>query len=242
MPTFETSVFISCEHADFLIPHEYQELFRKANKVIRGHRGYDIGAAGLARYLSQKTGAELLLATYSRLLIDLNRSEHHNNLFSEYTAVLPGSNKQDILDDYYHPYRNLVLHKIRQMSRHTSVVLHLSVHSFTPELNGVKRNTDIGLLYDPGRQQEKKLCVKWQQKISDLSDEFRVRRNYPYKGSADGLTTALRRQFSAKKYIGIELEVNQKLLQPGTGHKMDKLFQVLFSSLVQTIESMPSVA
>jgi hypothetical protein len=39
-----------------------------------------------------------------------------------------------------------------------------------------------------------------------------VRRNYPYRGTADGFTTYLRRQFSARKYLGIELEVNQSLL------------------------------
>jgi hypothetical protein len=32
-----------------------------------------------------------------------------------------------------------------------------------------------------------------------------------YKGSSDGLTTALRDKFPAKRYVGIELEVNQAL-------------------------------
>lgn len=238
MPTFETAVFISCEHAAFLVPPEYQKLFRKANTVIKSHRAYDKGAADLARYLSQKTSVEPLLAPYSRLLIDLNRSEHHNNLFSEYTADLSASDKQDILNGYYRPYRNLIYQEIKKKSQQSSVVLHLSIHSFTPILKGVKRSTDIGLLYDPRRTLEKKFCVTWQQQICDLNDDFRVRRNYPYRGSADGLTTALRKQFSTKKYMGIELEVNQNFFQSRSVHKMDKLFQVLFSSLAQTIESM----
>jgi hypothetical protein len=36
-----------------------------------------------------------------------------------------------------------------------------------------------------------------------------LRRNYPYRGQSDGLTTALRRQFGAR-YLGIELEINQR--------------------------------
>jgi hypothetical protein len=35
--------------------------------------------------------------------------------------------------------------------------------------------------------------------------------NYPYLGKADGFTTSLRHQFQ-ERYIGIELELNQKLL------------------------------
>ena len=42
--------------------------------------------------------------------------------------------------------------------------------------------------------------------LPDLS----IRCNYPYKGNADGFTTYLRKQFSEKKYLGIELEINQK--------------------------------
>ena len=38
---------------------------------------------------------------------------------------------------------------------------------------------------------------------------WRVRRNYPYRGCADGFTTALHRKFSNVYYAGIELEVNQ---------------------------------
>lgn len=37
-----------------------------------------------------------------------------------------------------------------------------------------------------------------------------VRRNYPYRGSGDGLTSYLRRRYPATRYIGVELELNQK--------------------------------
>ena len=36
-----------------------------------------------------------------------------------------------------------------------------------------------------------------------------VRRNYPYSGTADGLTTDLRAGFGPR-YLGIEIEVNQR--------------------------------
>ena len=37
-----------------------------------------------------------------------------------------------------------------------------------------------------------------------------MRRNYPYKGYADGLTTYLRTRYPDPRYRGVELEVNQK--------------------------------
>ena len=40
---------------------------------------------------------------------------------------------------------------------------------------------------------------------------MKVRFNYPYKGTSDGLTTTLRKKFGPR-YVGIEIEINQKLL------------------------------
>ncbi len=89
--------------------------------------------------------------------------------------------------------------------------LHISVHSFTPVLRGVRRSADIGLLYDSRRILEKELVKSWLWTLS-LESPHRVRRNYPYLGRSDGFTTALRRQFPAARYLGIELEINQRLL------------------------------
>jgi hypothetical protein len=41
---------------------------------------------------------------------------------------------------------------------------------------------------------------------------LRVRRNYPYAGKGDGLTRHLRRRFPPREYVGIELEVNQRIV------------------------------
>jgi hypothetical protein len=40
---------------------------------------------------------------------------------------------------------------------------------------------------------------------------LRVKKNYPYRGWTDGLTTTLRGKFPARRYVGIEIEVNQAL-------------------------------
>jgi hypothetical protein len=46
--------------------------------------------------------------------------------------------------------------------------------------------------------------------MQHIAPAFSVRRNYPYRGTADGFTTYLRRQLSSSPYLGIELEINQR--------------------------------
>jgi hypothetical protein len=66
------------------------------------------------------------------------------------------------------------------------------------------------LLYDPRRRDERVFCERWGRLLAQRIAPLRVRRNYPYRGYDDGLTTALRRRFPADRYIGVEIEVNQK--------------------------------
>ena len=66
------------------------------------------------------------------------------------------------------------------------------------------------LLYDPRRDTEARFCEAWLRELKSLAPHLAVRRNYPYRGSDDGLTTHLRKRFPGEAYTGIELEVNQK--------------------------------
>ena len=94
-------------------------------------------------------------------------------------------------------------------------MIHLSSHSFTPELDGKVRNADIGLLYDPARQHEGNLCERWKALLKTCAAESTHRRNYPYAGKGDGLTTSFRRHLPPRPYVGIELEVNQEHIFTG---------------------------
>ena len=92
-------------------------------------------------------------------------------------------------------------------------VVHLGVHSFAPHLAGVRRDFEVGLLYDPSRTAERLLAKSWQKRLREFAPELHVRRNAPYRGDADGLTTALRRDLSSREYLGLELELNQRALE-----------------------------
>ena len=91
------------------------------------------------------------------------------------------------------------------------MVLHIASHSFTPVFNGRTRRVDVGLLYDPGREVEKRFCRTWRRKIirhCEPDGEWRVLSNSPYQGKSDGVPAYLRTLFP-QRYIGIELELNQ---------------------------------
>ncbi len=204
------SIVITCEHGGNRIPAPYRGLFHEQQPLLDSHRGYDAGALIMARALARTFAAPLVASTVSRLLVDLNRSVGHPRLHSEATRKAPAEVRQRILKHYYQPYRAQAERLVtRAIAKHGRVI-HLSSHSFTPELDGKVRDTDIGLLYDPARPGETNLCERWKSSLAACALDLAVRRNYPYAGKADGLTAWFRRRLPPGAYVGIELEINQK--------------------------------
>jgi predicted N-formylglutamate amidohydrolase len=211
-------ILVTCEHGGNHIPAEYRNAFRDAGEALRSHRGYDAGALAMARDYAKALGAPLIASTTSRLLIDLNRSRGHPNLYSEFSREIPRHERQRIVERHYLPHRSLVEATIAQAVARGCQVLHICSHSFTPVLDGETRNADIGLLYDPARTKEREFCRQWQTQLASALPDCKTRLNYPYSGKADGLATYLRRQFAGDVYIGIEVEINQRHVAQGGRH------------------------
>lgn len=204
-------LLFTCEHAVNYIPNEYKALFQPHQDLLQTHSGIDWGAKTVAEHLSKAFSAPLIMATVSRLLVDCNRSFNHKQCFTSVSSQLSKEEKAEVGQKYYWPYRNEVIEAIRAESKKGRQVLHLSIHSFTPVMHDIPRNTDLGLLYDPRRSVEKDFAGRWQQQFKKNSNEWRMRLNYPYKGISDGFTTFLRKQFEESQYIGVEVECNQKI-------------------------------
>lgn len=203
-------LLFTCEHASNRIPGGLWRAMDRAGDALQTHRGYDVGTGELGRFLATTFSAPLFPGKWSRLLIELNRSPHHYRLWSEFSRALPAATKARLLKDYYHRHRLTVETAIRRHQSSGRPVLHLGLHSFTPVLAGTTRRADIGLLYDPHRRAERDFCDRWKRLLENHDSDLVVRRNYPYRGVADGLTTHLRKQFNERRYLGIELEVNQR--------------------------------
>lgn len=201
---------VTCEHGGHQVPAAYAELFRGREELLAGHRGWDPGTLELGRELARRLGAPLVATTTSRLVVEVNRSLSHPRLFSEFTRALGAAERSELLERYYHPHRRRVEEEAARILRRGEVVLHLGVHSFTPIWRGEERRVDVALLYDPARVAERTAAGAILSDLRAARPDLRGRRNNPYLGKADGLTTSLRRRFDPSDYLGLEIEVNQR--------------------------------
>jgi predicted N-formylglutamate amidohydrolase len=198
-PTFD-ALLVTCEHASNAVPARWHKAFAAQPAVLKTHRAWDPGALILASELAAEFNAPLHQGEMTRLMIDLNRRESSKSALSSFTP----QDARDELLAYHRKYRDAVLHDALRLKGR---LLHVSCHSFTPELKGEIRNAEIGLLYDPRVKLERSAADAWHAALATALPDMRIRRNYPYKGISDGITTWLRKQ--RKNYAGFEVELNQ---------------------------------
>ena len=216
---------VTCEHAGNTVPLTFAHLFHGKEEILQSHRGWDPGAVDVATALSKELSAPFFICETTRLLVEPNRSLHSEFLFSEYSQSLTDAEKNHLLENYYHPHRSAVEQLIRNS---LDGILHLSIHTFTPVWDGCERTIDLGLLFDPDRSNEAKVCNDYRTKLKKSLPAMNIEFNAPYKGIDDGFTTYLRTQFDNDRYLGIEIEINQKFV--GTG-KLTIISKALSESL-----------
>ncbi|MDB5798588.1 MAG: N-formylglutamate amidohydrolase [Paucimonas sp.] len=222
---------VTCEHGGNRLPAIYRPLFSKQAALLRSHEGYDKGALKLAREMAAALGGDHHYSIVSRLLVDLNRSIGHPDNLSTITAALDDQAQKQILDKYYHPFRDAVTRSVAAAVDRSEAVLHLSCHSFAEELDGDQRDAEIGLLFDPVRHTEVMLCAQWKAALEKALPGMQVRLNYPYLGVDDGLVTSLRGRYPNPLYAGIELEVRRDVVMlPAVRHALVSTLAGLFSA------------
>ena len=138
---------ILCDHASNHIPAELNGLGLDAADLAR-HIAWDIGAAGVARELSNLLDAPAILCATSRLVIDCNRHPGAVDFIPQISdgTVIPGNRnltaqaKQSRMDRWFTPYHD----EIEALLADRSPLI-LSIHSMTPVLAGVPRPWQIAL-------------------------------------------------------------------------------------------------
>jgi predicted N-formylglutamate amidohydrolase len=209
MKNKNSTLVFTCEHGGNKVPSYLSSLFKNSKSLLESHRGFDPGALEMAKSSSEKLGVPLFYEQITRLVVEQNRSRTNRGVFSEFTKTLSQGERESLLEEIYDPYHKKVITAIESVLKTKRNVIHVSFHSFTPVLDGEVRNADIGLLYNPSRRDEKLFCDNLTQYLSERS-KLKIRRNYPYRGTSDGFTTALRKQYGDSVYCGIEIELNQK--------------------------------
>lgn len=214
-------VVVTCEHATNRVPPEVRAAFRGKSALLKSHRGWDPGALAVAERVAGAIASAMFVGEVSRLVIELNRSIDSPTLFSAVTRELDDETRAGLIRRHYTPWRAAAKAHIERLAR-VGVTLHLSVHSFTPVLDGKRRELEVGLLFDPARAMEKDFCARWRDELrrEDASvDPWRVKMNLSYRGTSDGHTTALRAVFPPERYLGVEIEVRNDLIGARAGQE-----------------------
>lgn len=211
-----SGVVLTCEHASNALPPGFDP--GVGPEVLASHLGYDPGALEVARALADHAGLRLLAGEWSRLYVDLNRSpDAPAAVPAESCGVVIRGNvglsadaRARRLARVQAPYRAAVLAAVEREVERAGRCLHVSVHSFTPALDGRPRPYDAGVLFDPDRLPE---AAAAEVLLEGLRAAGRsARPNEPYAGTEDGVTTWLRTRLPPGRYAGIEVELNQALL------------------------------
>ncbi len=137
---------ILCDHASNYIPAEL-DMGLEGSELAR-HIAWDIGAAGVARELSNLFDSPAILCGTSRLVIDCNRHPGAADLIPEVSdgTLIPGNRnltaegKQSRIDRWFAPYHDAIEAVLRGRSPFV-----LSIHSMTPVLAGVARPWQISV-------------------------------------------------------------------------------------------------
>ena len=214
-PTGGFPVVLTCEHAAYSLPDRYGTLGLAADD-LRRHIGWDIGAWAVVRALLQHVDSAAVSFAYSRLLIDCNRAPSDHDLIlpeSDGTPVpgnrgLTDAERQRRVREFYDPYHAAVDRIVRDRADASRLLL--SVHSFTPTLDGKERPFDVGVLFDDHED----LAHEFGQRLAHTG--YRVRDNEPYSGYA-GLIFSARRHGRQHGLPYLEIEMNNALLSTPAG-------------------------
>ena len=209
-------LLLVCDHAGRLIPRRLSQLGLTAVDLER-HIAWDIGAAGLARRLSDRLGAELFLQAYSRLVIDCNRAPDSpslapaisDNIPVPANAGLSAADLQQRLEAIHAPYHAAIAAALDRRGGDAKTVV-VSVHSFTPVMDGLARPWRVGVLHSGDSPVSRRMLEALRQ-----NGDLVVGDNQPY--AMDAIDYTIPRQAKARGLDYLELEVRQDLIAEPDG-------------------------
>jgi predicted N-formylglutamate amidohydrolase len=152
-PEGRAGLLLLCEHASNHVPPAFGGLGLPDAEWQR-HIAWDIGALALAQALADRLDAPLAYATYSRLLLDLNRPvEAPDSIVERSEATdIPGNHglaaahRQWRQRRIYQPFHAAVDAKVAERRQADVPTAVLSIHSFTPSYHGQARPWHAGVI------------------------------------------------------------------------------------------------
>jgi predicted N-formylglutamate amidohydrolase len=204
----QAKILLVGDHVSNIIPRAFENLGLD-DAVLEQHVAYDIGTRKLIHHLSQHLDAPAVLAGYSRLVVDLNRSDN---------VVIPGNqnmsdeHRNQRIHSFYTPYRksiDMTLHRFRE---NNVVPAFISIHSFTPEMAGFSRPWHAGILWD----KDPRIPLPLMQNLRGHTDGFNIGDNEPYSGKHPADYT-IDHHAEAAGIPHVSIEIRQDLVNTENG-------------------------
>ncbi len=209
---------VVCDHASRAIPRALDRLGLPELPSWQ-HIAWDIGAGELARGLAHALGAPAVLAGYSRLVVDCNRSPDHEEAFRKESDgwTIPGN--QDLSDydrrvrlaSFFDPYHGCIEAMVGGFRSRGIVPMLIAVHSFSPALAGHARPWHAGVLWDRDEANARRLLHRLRAKKGLVIGD-----NEPYSGKHPANYT-IDHHAKAHGLPHVCLEVRQDLLSSPAG-------------------------
>lgn len=209
-----SGLLIIVDHASNAVPEDIDLGIPKT--LLCEHMAIDIGTWDLCHDLAERLSAPAVLATVSRLVVDLNREEDAHGIVPHASdgheipgnAVLTPGARARRIDRFWRPYHAEISHHIADYAPRMLV----SLHSFTPALRsdpGRERPWHIGVLYNEDDRAARHAIPLFEAAGAVTGD------NLPYSGKVLNATMNRHGEAAGLPYLGIE--VRQDLIADASG-------------------------
>jgi predicted N-formylglutamate amidohydrolase len=216
-PLADMPILLVCDHANFRFPKSLGDMGLDPF-ARRCHLAIDIGAGPLTEKLAESLGVTAVVQNYSRLIVDCNRQLMDPGAFLEYGdgILVPGNRNLHQADKdlranaLYWPYHRAIEEQIERLRNGGPPPAFISIHSFTPVLNGESRAWQVGVLWDKDQRLREIFLEGFR------AAGYYVGDNVPYSGKApQDFTIDHHAEEIGLPHIGIE--IRQDLIDDEAG-------------------------
>ncbi len=226
----KTPLLIGCDHAENRIPEGLSNLGLEPEH-LDSHIALDVGAKQVSILLSEMFDAPLIMASYSRLVIDLNRYPQDPSLILEVSDGIPipgninldSSTRQERIDSFFVPYHKKFAEIARNMMDCHEDPLLLALHSFSPIIGGERRPWHYGVMWDEYPRNVKHQLLKGLYRF----DGLQIGDNKPYSGHSPQGYAHVEHGHKNNMRVAL-LEIRQDLISKSADqeHSAELLYQV----------------
>jgi predicted N-formylglutamate amidohydrolase len=206
------------DHAGREIPQSLAELGLPKAEFDR-HIAWDVGIAAYGALVSQALNAPFIRQRFSRLVIDCNRDAGRADAIPEISdgARIPGNQglsppaRQARVAEVAEPYHAAIAAELDQRAARGLPTTLISLHSFTPRMNGFDRPWRFGVLHAGDSAYSKAVLARLRAEFGEAV----VGDNEPYK--MDEVDFTVPHHAGGRGLDYLELEVRQDLVADPAG-------------------------